>query len=158
METGKDLRNWRKKNHMTQTQLAHALGYSSSRISHIESCDQALSGKFLKQFNALDKKINPPVKTDSISLRLQNMKSSAINFHRELSVVEKNIAELLDLNVAKDDVREAYLKFLSTALNEIKHLTDVTYTDDEQFKQDSMQHLGVIRREAYLYAKKKSGN
>ena len=157
MENGTDLRNWRKENHLTQAQLAKMLGYSVSRISHIESCNADLSGKLLKQVTALDKKMNPPVRTDSISLKLQNMKNSAINFHKELSVVEKSIAELLDISVAKDDAREAYLKFLSTAFNEIKCLADVTYTDDVQFKQDTTQHLGIIRKEAYLYAKKKSG-
>lgn len=44
-KTGEDLREWRKKMHLTQKELSLKINYSVSRIAHIEGSSENLSKK-----------------------------------------------------------------------------------------------------------------
>lgn len=156
MNTGFDLKAWRKANHLTQKELAEKTSYSISRISHIEYGNVSLPKKLLNEIEKLDMLFHPVIKKDPISEKWDSISYYSNIYGEEMSVIEDGIVKLLTINVGKMgfDNTEAYLKFLGIALKNLSKVESVPFTDTKEGKEPALQLFNTMYREALIYLRK----
>lgn len=157
IETGSQLKLWRKDNHLTQRELAKLTNYSTDRISKIESKDIKIPQKLIAKIEELDLLYHPVLKINPIIEKWENIEHIRNFYPNEFKVIENNIIDLLNINTNTTfDTIEYYLKFIGTSLGKIKEMTRHQYTDEETFKKEINPIASEIYRESRIYLKKKS--
>ena len=156
MNTGFDLKVWRKNNHLTQKELADRISYSVSRISHIEFGNVSLSNKLIQQVEKLDMLLHPHIKKDPISEKWDSIKYYSNIYGDEISVIEEEIIKLLTINVNKMglDNTEAYLKFIGSAFTNLAQINTVSFSDNDEGKKPALKLFNNTYREALVYLRK----
>lgn len=156
MNTGTDLKAWRKENHLTQRELADRISYSTSRISHIEYGNAVLPKKLIHQIEKLDMLFHPQTKKDPISEKWDAIAYYSNIYGDEMSVIEEGILSLLTINVDKIgfDNTGAYLQFIGRALKDLAKVNTVSFSDSGEGKEPARKLFNNAYREALVYLRK----
>ena len=157
METGKDLKNWRRKNHLTQEEFAKKSGYSVSRISHIESQNEPLSRKMKDAIYTIHSLLHP--KDDAVIEAWRTLLTYGyIPVKEKVDSLATLLPDLLSPKGVGDiDVQTAYMEFLTRVAKDIIKIKDgEPYTTKDSFKEKFMPVVDDIYKAAAKYLKAKS--
>lgn len=141
IQTGKDLKTWREKNHLTMSELANRIGYSKDRIAHIEiEHDKKLSKRLVHKLEDVDHELNSPFAEKINTLR------TYANYNHLVDSILKNLNILLDSENVNDEEISNYLNFLNSTLMQLMEIkkipstnTDICYTELRRFSQSILK-------------------
>ncbi len=138
LESGKDLRKWRKSHGLTQEQLAKKAHYTKSRISHIEASDEKLSQRMLQEVSEIENELNPP----SMLSPWYDMKKNDNYFHYDqyANNVEGALSKLLNVDItdlADFQTIIRHLNFLKEAFTILDKMMNLDPSNPDIYKQNS---------------------
>ncbi len=159
MNTGKDLKIWRKNNHITQAAFAKKAGYSVSSIAHIESENKTLPIKIKDAVFRVHNELHP--KDDSVIEAWRNIRSYGyIPVKEEVDSLAVTLPDLLSTKeIGNIDSTEAYMKFLTQSVQDLLKIKNGSpYKDKESFKNEIMPIVNDIYKAASEYLKAKTSS
>lgn len=162
LESGKNLKEWRKKNHLTQQQLAERTGYSKDRISHIEAEDSPVSSKLKRYVQEIDDELHPappkpPLLVTTWQQVMENNAKRNNFFNKELDKIEQNISRILANIPNGYDKTIAYLSMIECWTNTLIEMLNLPYTTEEEYKKSLNSPLTKFKKSVFTY-KKQYGN
>lgn len=164
IKTGSNLKKWRKKNHLTQKELAQKIGYSVYQISRIESGDLAVTSKLESLIIRIDKELHPLgsrifKKINEIyENRLSYKSAERRKFESDIQEIETKMVELLNLEGIKKDKYRDYLNDVSLCLDIMLEVKDYSYVhpkkSQDKFKSlvDELKNRIKRNRKGYLHS------
>ena len=158
MNNGQDLRDWRKKNHITQDALAEMIGYNKSRICHIETGNETLSKKIRDAVLRIDARMNP--KDDCVIDAWRKLKTYGYGpIKEEIDSLTAILPDLLSLKVGDIDTSIAYMRFLSQIAKDILIIRNGSpFTDEASYKNEIFPTIKDINKASCRYLKEKSSS
>lgn len=158
LDTGKDLKHWRKKNHLTQQQLSNEIHFSKDRISHVESNNEPLSPKLKQYVKKLDTKLNPPAPEPPLLVKtwkevLSNNEKRNHFFDKELVPIENKLSNILANIPDEYDKTISYLGIINTWLDTFSEMINQPYINDEDYNEKTKKALLKFRKSLREYKK-----
>lgn len=155
INTGSQLCEWRKINNISRKDLAEKINYSYTRVARIESQDLKVSEKIIKQVKEIDSQLHPAM--EQISIKWDKLKEYHTFFDEEIDLIEKNLLELLSVNVNKLGISgtAAYLKFIGLSLGDLIKVVTSDFIDKEHYKNEVLPYIQHINTEAKVYLNSK---
>lgn len=154
MNTGADLKNWRKRNGLSVQEFANKANYSVGRIKHIEADDANLSKRIRTAIADINLELHP--NDDNVIDSWRNLKSTGDFFIKlevdKLATIIPSILDLNEINTITDKIK--YLQFLNTVLSDINKIKEgSTCSDKASFENEYSPITIDIKRAAYNYKK-----
>ncbi len=158
MNNGQDLRDWRKKNHITQDALAEMIDYNKSRICHIETGNEILSKKIRDAILRVDARINP--KDDCVINAWRELKTYGQGpIKDEVDSLITTLPVLLSPKVGDVDTMFAYMEFLSRVVKDLLRIRNgSSYVDDNSYKNEIIPIIQDINKASRRYLKVKASS
>ena len=137
IETGANLRAWRKRSRLTQRELSEMTGVSKFRISHVESNNEPVSKKLLEAVREVDRKIHP--KQSLLSKAWEDVLQTDCErnciFEVELQAIEKGLVDIFNHIPKGFERKKAYLSVLQIWINSFVEIQKVIFEDTDNFEQ-----------------------
>lgn len=155
INTGKDLKKWRKENNLTQKQLADLTGYSKDRIAHVESKDIPVSNRLKRQILQENNNLNPPkpLLLKTIEQFLYYNKERNYYFSIEIKPLEENITTIFNSIPKGFEKTKDYLTLLNTWCCAFLQMMSTTYTTQNEYNNKTNKILGNLRKYTREYIK-----
>ena len=151
IESGSQLMSWRKANNIERKDFAEMVNYSYDRIAKIENQNLPVPQKILIKVVMINDSLHPAM--EQISIKWDKLKEYHTFFDEEIDLIEKNLLELLSVNVNKLGLAgtTAYLKFIGLSLGDLKSIVSSDFTDNEHNRKEMHKYLDHINMEAEIY-------
>ena len=148
IETGNDLRKWRKDNNLTQQQVADFSGYSKDRIAHIEAEDSPISKKLKRHIIQENAKLNPqkPLLLVTIEKFLTYNEERNHFFDKEIKPLEEKIS-IIFKNIPKGfEKTSAYLTLLDIWCNSFIKMINTPCDNQNDYNNNVNNILERLRK------------
>ena len=153
IETGNDLRKWRKDNNLTQQQVADFSGYSKDRIAHIEAEDSPISKKLKRHIIQENAKLNPqkPLLLVTIEKFLTYNEERNHFFDKEIKPLEEKIS-IIFKNIPKGfEKTSAYLTLLDIWCNSFIKMINTPCDNQDDYNNNVKNILGKKKKNTREY-------
>lgn len=153
IETGNDLRKWRKDNNLTQQQVADFSGYSKDRIAHIEAEDSPISKKLKRHIIQENAKLNPqkPLLLVTIEKFLTYNEERNHFFDKEIKPLEEKIS-IIFKNIPKGfEKTSAYLTLLDIWCNSFIKMINTPCDNQNDYNNNVNNILERLRKNTREY-------
>ena len=154
METGNDLKKWRKNNNLTQQQVADFSGYSKDRIAHIEAEDSPISKKLKRHIIQADAKLNPqkPLLLITMEKFLAYNEERNHFFDKEIKALEEKITIIfkniprafertIDYLTLLDIWCASFIKMINTQCNNSNTYNDNVNNILEKLRKNTREYI-----------------
>ena len=155
IESGSQLMSWRKANHIERKDFAEMVNYSYDRIAKIENQNLPVPQKILTKIAMINDSLHPAM--EQVSIKWDKLKEYHTFFDEEIDLIEKNLLELLSVNVNKLGISgtAAYLKFIGLSLGDLLKVVTSDFIDKEHYKNEVLPYIQHINTEAKVYLNSK---
>lgn len=155
IKTGEELRIWRKRNNLTQEEVASKIGYTKETLCRYEKNNKTFPKDKQEEINNLKQERG----NDDFISSWNSIKAKSIyNLYKdEFNELADNLSRLLI--IPKDPLLAGpYLDYLNTAFESILSISNINtpITDEETIKILLKDNLSFIKSKAKLYLDKKS--
>lgn len=153
IETGNDLRKWRKDNNLTQQQVADFSGYSKDRIAHIETEDSPISKKLKRRIIQENAKLNPqkPLLLVTIEKFLTYNEERNHFFDKEIKPLEEKIS-IIFKNIPKGFEKTIdYLTLLDIWCDSFIKMINTPCDNQNDYNNNVNNILGRLRKNTKEY-------
>ena len=153
IETGNDLRKWRKDNNLTQQQVADFSVYSKDRIAHIEAEDSPISKKLKRHIIQENAKLNPqkPLLLVTIEKFLTYNEERNHFFDKEIKPLEEKIS-IIFKNIPKGfEKTSAYLTLLDIWCNSFIKMINTPCDNQNDYNNNVNNILERLRKNTREY-------
>ena len=129
IKTGEDLREWRKKNKLSQRKLAEKIGYTPQHVCQLEKGDKMLSDKLIFEVKKLNRELNPAEDYEAI---FDALNSNIYEIGEAYKDFEKKIIDILlrKHQFCSPEQSAKYYKYMSECLEALLYIIRPTVKED----------------------------